>query len=34
MIPIIWPSWEEIEVWFIVLTIVGTAWWVWLGTRK
>lgn len=31
---VLWPPWEELEVWFMVLTIVGTAWWVWLGARK
>jgi hypothetical protein len=26
--------WEEVEVWLIILLIVGPAWWFWLGTRR
>jgi hypothetical protein len=31
---IAWPTREELEAGFIILTIVGSAWWFWLGTRK
>jgi hypothetical protein len=31
---ILWPSWEEVEAWLIILLIVGPIWWFWLGTRQ
>jgi len=31
---IAWPSAAELEVWFAVLTIVGSAWWFWLGDAE
>jgi hypothetical protein len=31
---IAWPSAAELELWLVVLTIAGSAWWFWLGTRK
>jgi len=31
---ILWPSWEEVEAWLIILLIVGSVLWFWLGMRK